>query len=150
MIRISSSYSKKVPADQEYSSQQFHAGLEVELPDSLAGDRDGLKKHLAAMFESLKEAVEEQLRAAGNGKTPADVEPSPRPIDAATGAEGNGQGAPRLATAAQAKAIRAIGRQLGQDVNALVRRQFGVERPERLSLAQASALIDQLKGRASR
>ena len=35
MLKLNASYSKKVPADAEYSSQSFHASVEVELPDGL-------------------------------------------------------------------------------------------------------------------
>ena len=44
MIRISSSYAKKVPAGVEYSSRSFQAGIEVEVPDALAGHADRLQK----------------------------------------------------------------------------------------------------------
>ena len=36
MLKLNASYSKKVPAGEEYSSQSYHASVEVELPDGLA------------------------------------------------------------------------------------------------------------------
>ena len=35
MLKLNASYSKKVPADGEYTSQSYHASIEVELPDGL-------------------------------------------------------------------------------------------------------------------
>ena len=35
MLKLNASYSKKVPAESEYSSQQYHCQIEVELPDGL-------------------------------------------------------------------------------------------------------------------
>ena len=35
MLKLNASYSKKVPADGEYTSQSYHASIEVELPDKM-------------------------------------------------------------------------------------------------------------------
>ena len=35
MLKLNASYSKKVPAETEYSSQSYHASIEVEIPDGL-------------------------------------------------------------------------------------------------------------------
>ena len=35
MLKLNASYSKKVPAEGEYTSQSYHASIEVELPDGL-------------------------------------------------------------------------------------------------------------------
>jgi hypothetical protein len=50
------------------------------------------------------------------------------------------------ATASQVKAIGSIARQKGADLVAILRSEYDVERPEDLTLRQASALIDRLKG----
>jgi hypothetical protein len=62
----------------------------------------------------------------------------------------NGRGKPprRPASEKQLKAIAAIARAQGADLEGLLRAEFGVDRPEALSLAQASRLIDQLKATA--
>ena len=39
MLKLNASYSKKVPAGEEYSSQSFHASVEVELPDGLTQEQ---------------------------------------------------------------------------------------------------------------
>jgi hypothetical protein len=53
------------------------------------------------------------------------------------------------ATPSQAKAIYAIARAQHSDLQGLLRDEYGVDRPEDLSLAQASAFIDQLKAVAN-
>ena len=35
MLKLNASYSKKVPAEEEYSSKSFHASVEVELATGL-------------------------------------------------------------------------------------------------------------------
>ena len=61
-----------------------------------------------------------------------------------TAAEAPRSGKP--ATASQVKAIRSIARQREADLVAILRREYDVERPEDLTLRQASAIIDWLKG----
>jgi hypothetical protein len=51
----------------------------------------------------------------------------------------------RPASEGQVKAIYAIARSQQADLEGLLRDEYGVERPEALSLGQASRLIDQLK-----
>ena len=50
------------------------------------------------------------------------------------------------ATSSQVKAIRAIAREREADLEAILRQDYEVDRPEELTLRQASALIDRLKG----
>ena len=49
MLKLNASYSKKIPADTEYSSQSYHASVEVELPDGNTPDE---------RFSDLKEPEE--------------------------------------------------------------------------------------------
>ena len=37
MLKLNASYSKKVPAGEEDSSQSYHASVEVEVPGGVAG-----------------------------------------------------------------------------------------------------------------
>src|SRR5208283_5269896 len=52
---------------------------------------------------------------------------------------------PRPATANQVKAIHAITRRQNTDLVGLLRHEYEIERPEELSIRQASELIDRLK-----
>ena len=59
MLKLNASYSKKVPADTEYSSQSFHASVEVELPDGLTQDQLNAKIH--ETFDLVRASVETEL-----------------------------------------------------------------------------------------
>ena len=65
MLKLNASYSKKVPADGEYTSQSYHASIEVELPDGLSSEQLNGKIH--ETFALVKESVEAEL----SEKTPA-------------------------------------------------------------------------------
>ena len=67
MLKLNASYSKKVPADTEYSSQSFHASVEVELPDGLTQDQLNAKIH--ETFDLVRESVETELH--GNAQQKA-------------------------------------------------------------------------------
>ena len=65
MLKLNASYSKKVPADGEYTSQSYHASIEVELPDGLSSEQLNNKIH--ETFEMVRNSVEAEL----HGNTPA-------------------------------------------------------------------------------
>ena len=64
MLKLNASYSKKVPAEGEYSSQSYHASIEVELPDGLSSEQLNSKIH--ETFEMVRSSVEAEL----HGKSP--------------------------------------------------------------------------------
>ena len=51
MLKLNASYSKKVPADGEYTSQSYHASIEVELPDEML---DCLPEQEKTQFQNKK------------------------------------------------------------------------------------------------
>ena len=65
MLKLNASYSKKVPADGEYTSQSYHASIEIELPDGLSSEQLNSKIH--ETFEMVRNSVEAEL----HGNTPA-------------------------------------------------------------------------------
>ena len=65
MLKLNASYSKKVPADGEYTSQSYHASIEVELPDGLSAEQLNGKIH--ETFEMVRNSVEAEL----HGNAPA-------------------------------------------------------------------------------
>ena len=137
MIRISASVSKKVPIrGLQYSSQNFSAGMEVEVScGSDAGEiRDKLRKLHRLLARSVDEQIEEQ--EAWNGGAPA------------TSPEDDRGGNGRTATRAQLRAIRAIAREQGfseDEVRSHIGDYYGVVRLDELSVKEASDLIDDLK-----
>ena len=65
MLKLNASYSKKVPADGEYTSQSYHASVEVELPDGLS--QMELQSRIHETFEMVRNSVEAEL----HGNAPA-------------------------------------------------------------------------------
>ena len=74
MLKLNASYSKKVPAEGEYSSQSYHASIEVELPDGLTQDQLNSKIH--ETFALVRDSVESELHG-GNAVQPASVQQEP-------------------------------------------------------------------------
>ena len=65
MLKLNASYSKKVPAEGEYTSQSYHASIEVELPDGLSQEQ--LQGRIHETFAMVRESVESELHS----KSPA-------------------------------------------------------------------------------
>ena len=64
MLKLNASFSKKVPAEEEYSSQSYHASIECELPDGLSENQ--LKDKIHDTFELVRASVEAEI---GNVKS---------------------------------------------------------------------------------
>ena len=157
MLKLNASYSKKVPADTEYSSQSFHASVEVELPDGLTQDQLNAKIH--ETFDLVRASVEAEL---GNTvREPADAIQMPSPQsysgqletpaqNAAKPAYGkkNGTASDAPASPKQIKFLLDLARQNGYTVDQLKSR-FNVAALEDLSRTQCSRAIDMLNGKAA-
>lgn len=52
MLKLNASYSKKIPAGKEYSSQSYHAPVEVVLPVGLSPDQ--LQTRLHETFDLVR------------------------------------------------------------------------------------------------
>ena len=62
MLKLNASYSKKIPAESEYSSQQYHCQIEVELPDGLNAQQ--LQEKVHGVFDFVRKSVEAELHNA--------------------------------------------------------------------------------------
>jgi hypothetical protein len=124
----------------EFSSQGYSLSLETEIPES---DPAAIKARLHQTFETVKASVEEELSGAKAEQTqPQFGGQRPQP----TAQE-------RKASNAQIKYLTdlAAERKLPlQDLNADVRRRFGVSGIYDLTSKQASAVLDDLKGAGQR
>jgi hypothetical protein len=147
-----------------YGSVGASCNLELELDATLLErDLDAFHTQIRGAYMAAHQAVHDELARLQAAGTQAPTKPAAR--DAVNGsgpanshAWGNGEAvlagrtaaeAPRCgkpATASQIKAIRSIARQREADLFAILRSEYDVERPEDLTLRQASALIDWLKG----
>ncbi len=141
MIKLSTAFMKKVPVQgQEFSSQSFHASIELELSDALTPEQIGEKIHRTGEF--LRNAVDKELE----GAAPAD---SGKGATAFAGSGQQPQTGERKASNKQIKYLTdlAAERKLTlQDLNTDIHRRFGVESVYDLSAKQASALLDEMNG----
>ena len=155
MLKLNASYSKKVPADTEYSSQSYHASVEVELPDGLTPEQLNSKIH--ETFALVRDSVEAELH--GNTAPPPTQVPQTSnvqaqgsydatPQNAAKPAYGKKPATDSPASPKQIKFLLDLARQNGYTVDQL-KAKFGVSVLEELSRTQCSRAIDLLNGKAA-
>ena len=83
MLKLNASYSKKVPAESEYSSQSYHASVEVELPDGLTPEQ--LQSRIHDTFDLVRKSVEVEL----HGRKASQTGSLPSENTSKTGGQGN-------------------------------------------------------------
>ena len=135
MIKLNASYSKKVPAEQDYSSKSFLACIEVELPANATTQE--LRTQIHDTFELVKQAVEAEI--AGQATAGSDRKQQR--------SQGHAE-APAKASNKQIKFILDLGKAREKtlpDLNAEAARLYGVETIYDLSRPDASQFVDVLK-----
>ena len=158
MLKLNASYSKKVPADSEYSSQSYHASVEIELPDGLTSEQLNAKIH--ETFALVRDSVESELHGntvqqpAQNPQMP-NTQSQPGLYDnpsqnAAKPAYGkkNGMTSDAPASPKQVKYLLDLARQYGVSPDQ-IKAKFNVPALESLSKTQCSRAIDELSGKAA-
>ena len=108
MIKLTANVSKKVPMpDLQFSSQQYSAGMEVEVASGASGEE--VQKKLKALYALLEESIDEQIQAC-QAKSRTEEDSAAPGNGRAKGSKQSGSGGNgfRPATKAQVKAIYAI------------------------------------------
>lgn len=151
MIKLSTSYSKKIPVDgQDFSSQSFHASVELELSDNLTPEQ--IKERIHETAALLRKSVDDELRG-GASAAPAQT-PAPVYRQGFEKQRDYQRGGERKASNKQIKFITDLAAEqkiLLSDLNADIRARFGVEGLYDLSSKQASAMLDEMNaGRRQR
>ena len=155
MLKLNASYSKKVPADSEYSSQSFHASVELELPDGLTQDQLNAKIH--ETFDLVRASVEAELNGNSVPNQPAllpeeNVPNAPQMNPAQQNKNGygkkNGTTSDAPASPKQVKYLLDLARQYGVSPDQ-IKAKFNVPALESLTKTQCSRAIDELSGKAA-
>ena len=153
-LKLNVGVSRKVGLP-DYGSVGASCNLELELDAGLLDrDLDAFHARVRGVYVAAHQAVHDELaRLQAPVEAPHDPPASP-PRHASNGHPGGnghadrppaGRSRPRKpATENQVRAIRSIASRQHADLDGLLR-EFGVDRPEDLSLKQASELIDTLK-----
>jgi hypothetical protein len=141
----------------DYGSVGASCNLELELDASLIErDLDSFQARVRDVYVAAQQAVNDELARLHTPATPPQEPPVPAPASRQSHGQANGNGhshrplagrsrADKPATENQVKAIRSIARRQNADLEGLLRDEYGVVRPEDLTLKQASAFIDMLK-----
>jgi len=145
MIKLNVGACRKV-SDNHYGSKGGNVNIEVEVDSSLVGDSAKLQAHIRHLFELARRSLTEELQASNE---PASIENSHHH----DGANLNGNGASnavsvaptRFATEKQILCIQGLARKHGIPVPELLK-QAGVRVFNDMSVRQASAMIEGLKG----
>jgi hypothetical protein len=141
MLKLTAAYGKKLPVEgTDYSSHNYHASVEIELPDGLAPEE--LDRRIHETFELVRGSVEAEL-GGGESRAPARRrEPGPRRFQ-----QSAKRGNPQPASPKQIGYLRDIAARRGMSADELdhaADMQFGAESIARLTRDQASRLIDWL------
>ena len=154
MLKLNASYSKKVPAEGEFSSQSYHASIEVELPDGLTQDQLNGKIHetFAMVRDSVEAELHETKPANPEGSAPRSQQSQPRQgYRPGASNYGKGKGQSQEDTAASPKQIKYLldlARANGVTPQQILTR-FKVNALEELTRNQCSLAIDEFNGKAA-
>jgi len=139
MLKLNVGFNRKT-GEANYGSRGASVNLELELDSGLVGDPDRLKDRIRQLFVLAKASVEDELNGHSTVATNGH----------ATNGNGHSNGrqrdATRKATASQVRALHAIAQRNHLDATNIVQSRYGVDAPEDLTITEASALIDDLKG----
>jgi hypothetical protein len=127
-LKLNIASSRKV-GEPNYGSRGATVGLEMEVDSSLVDHPRQLHERIRRLFRLAKQSVNLELGSPPPARQQLD---EPEPII-------------RPATGRQIRAIQAIAGRRNLDLTEELRGRFGIERPEDLSLVEASQLIDVIK-----
>jgi len=144
-LKLNIGLSKKL-GEANYGSRGASVNLELELESALVNEPAKLREKIAQAFNLARSSLAEELNG-GNGHNGQETAPQANSANGNGAANaGNQRTTPqRPATQSQIKAIIAIARSQKLDLKPLLQSRFHINRPDDLSIKEASALIDELK-----
>jgi hypothetical protein len=150
-LKLNIGLSRKM-GEANYGSRGASVNVELEVDSTLIDDPNRFHERVRRAFGLVRTALAEELT--GGMATEAHIAPGSPPQNGngngngVRNGSGNGQaknGGNRPATQSQVKALHAIARNRRVDLSQFLNERFRIERPEDLSLREASQAIDALK-----
>ena len=148
-VKLNIGLSRKV-GEANFGSRGASVNLEVELDSGIISDQQRFQERVRALYAQARQSINAELDLPS--EVPAIEQPVVQRNGHASAHNGNGNGSGSQsrqeggsATQSQVRAIFAIARRNRLDPKDLVLERFGLERPEDLSIRDASSLIDDLK-----
>jgi hypothetical protein len=141
MLKLNASFSKKVPADQEYSSKGYSASIEVELPEGLTQEQ--LQSRIHETFALVESSVETEINGNMTGLKKYPSQPLTHHQ-----AQSTAPNSSRGASPKQIKYLTDIARDRNIQIDGYLQR-YGITHVEELDGKQCSALIDTIKAQAA-
>lgn len=138
MLKLNASYSKKVPADSDYSSQSYHCSIEVEISDGL-GEAE-LQRKIHDTFMLVRESVEAELNGRPELYKPRNTVPE--------NYQGKGSNKAELASEKQIHYLMTLAERNGVG-NSELCSMAGVKNINSISRKECSNLIDRLAKKAA-
>ncbi len=135
MLKLNTSFSRKVQGESQFTSRGYLASVELELPDGLTQEQ--IKSRIRDAFGLVKTSVEDEISKDGNGNPKASME------FASSAPERKER---VLASTKQVKYLSDLAREKGMKAESLAMQRFGVGVFE-LSKKECSDLIDELGGK---
>ncbi len=137
MLKLHASYSKKVPAEEKYSSHSFHASVEVELPDGMPEGE--LQNRIHQTFKMVRNSVENEIaKPLQNVQNQPQTAPVNAPVNNQSTAAANDVASPK-----QIKYLLDLLNQNNTPVQTVINR-FNVNSLQELTRKQCSQLIDEI------
>lgn len=147
MLKLNVGFTKKV-GEANYGSRGAAVNLELEFDSSLVGDTERLRDRIKQLFAMAKAAVDEELAGAKPTGSCADGhdgdDRTHSPANGNGHAAGRGRDGTRPATASQIRALHAIADRQGIELADKLNAMFGIRDPAKLTITEASGLIDKL------
>jgi hypothetical protein len=141
-LKLNAGLSRKV-GEPNYSSRGATVNIEVELDGGLVKKTDKLKEKIRQLFTLVRSSLAEELDGTPRQEATASTNGTGKPDNR------NGSTRPvekhRPATQFQLRALVALAKDHEVSLADLVRNRFQMDRPEGISVRQASQLIDELK-----
>ena len=147
MLKLNASFSKKVPAEVEFSSKSYHASIEVELSDGLS--KEQLQSKIHETFEMVKQSVENEINGVAqptskyNNSTIPYQQRGNRNNQQQQGGKENTQ-----ATSKQLKYLNDLAKKKNINLFAYIR-DFGHTELSQLKFSECSMLINKFKSKAA-